>query len=100
MWQNSNELFNYTLRELKKAVKNGESELDIVLEEKCPRDDNKMNEICERLKIKAITEQLRNKFCNYDIKSDVHYSNVLFITYKTGCDFGATIEWTLTISPK
>lgn len=56
MWKNSNELFNYTLRELKKAVKNGESELDIVLKEKCPRDDNKMKKICKRLKIEAITE--------------------------------------------
>lgn len=104
MWQNSNELLDYALRELKKAVSENKSELEIVLKEQFVGGGDDIQQICKSLKIKVITKRLRKEFCDYDIRSIVEEKrtsdNVLIITYRTGCDLGLSIVWRLIISPK
>lgn len=104
MWQNSNELLDYALRELKEAVSKNKSELEIVLKEQFVGCQDDIQQICKNLKIKVITKRLRKEFCNYDIRSTVvekrTSNNILIITYKTGCDLGLSIVWKLVISPK
>lgn len=71
MWQDSNELLDYALRELEVAINNQKYQLEIILNSNFPNDTNLMQRYCNNLRIKKNTELLRKKYKNYDIKSTV-----------------------------
>lgn len=102
MFKNSNELLDYALRELEVAVANNKMEVKIVLDENFQGDKNEIYKFVDKLDIKTITQTLREKFNNYDVKSIVNtdFFNVI-ITYKNApCAFVYPLVWTLTLKKK
>ena len=102
MWKNSTELLDYALRELQVAIYNGKKEVEIVLKEHCKKDIEQVKEIDNRLEIQTLTEMLREKFYNYDIKSVVGLGHLNFAIkhMDTPCDLFYPIVWKLILQKK
>ena len=102
MFKNSNELLDYSLREIQVAVSSNEGEVKIVLDECFKGEKKDIVKLTNELKMKEITEKLREKFSDYTVRSIVGPESLnAIITYKTGpCDILYRLVWTLTLQKK
>ncbi len=103
MFKNSNELLDYALRELQVAVENNKVEVKIVLDEYFKGEKKEIAKFADKVGIKTMTQTLREKFSDYDVKSRVGKESKFnaIITYKSGpCDIFHQLIWTLTLQKK
>lgn len=103
MFKNSNELFDYALQKLQVAVSNNEMEVKIVLDEYFKGKEKEIAKFANKLGIKAMTQTLREKFSDYDVKSRVGKESKFntIITYETApCDIFYRLVWTLVLQKK
>ena len=105
MWRNSSELLDYAFRELQVAMEDDKQEVEIVLHEDFEDDLNKIKKLCDSLNIKTITNELREKFDNYAIRSEVFTKKnwEYILTYTLGnCSFCVRypLVWKLTVAKR
>ena len=103
MWKNSEELMDFARKKLKEAIEKKEFEVEIVLSDSFPADTSEVQLRCESLKMKKITESLREEFSNYNIKSIVKSKGKLnaILTFKKGpCALFYPLVWCLTLQEK
>lgn len=103
MFKSSSELLEYALRKLQVAVKENKSQVEILLQDSFPNDTNQVRKYCSGLKMKLITEILREKFKDYDIKSTVESKGAFkaIFTFERGpCEMLYPLIWELTLRKK
>lgn len=103
MFESSNELLDYALQKLQVAVESNQKEVNIVLDEYFKGEKKEIKKFANQLDIKTITQMLREKFSDYDVKSIVGTESKFnaIITYKTApCDIFHCLVWILTLQKK
>lgn len=97
------ELRQKALNKVAEAIKEQATEVKILLSKGFTNNTASVKDCCEKLEIKQITELLRERFSEYQIKSSVasegHLTGVL--TFSSGpCTLVYPLVWTITISKK
>ena len=105
MWKNSNELLDYAIRELQKAMKENEEKVEIKIElTDCFTGNSKQDikKFADKLKIKEATEKLREQYVNYTIRSRVQGGDLnAIISFKSApCEIAYKLFWELILLKK
>lgn len=101
MW-NSNELYGYALQKLRAAEgKIFKGEVKILLSETSSGDSRTVRKVSRMLRIKELTESLREQFPKHIVKSRVESNFKYSLTYEDSpCDFFYRVYWILELQKK
>lgn len=105
MFKNSTELFEHAIRELQNAIENNNQEVEILLDKNFSNNSKKFGKFCKKFETQRITDVIREKFPDYEIKSVIFgRCNFMAITSfeKKPCNTVASYSliWKFTLQKK
>ena len=101
MWKNSEELLNYARQQIQTEMVNGNSKIEITLKDSCSNSKKELVRMAKKLKLKEITEQLREEYKTKNIKSCVEVkAQQLIVCFTDGSVSSSShsIVWILTVT--
>lgn len=99
------DLKEHALGEVQKALETGKTTVDILLYDGFPEVLEKIQKVCNKFKIKEISDDFRSRFKDYNIKSIVGCKGKIqaIVTFEKGPCVSANVYplvWTLTLTKK